>query len=206
MIVRDTPLQYPLQGADAVATAAPALAAAVLGFFVITLDAVVVSVALPSIRRDFGGGITGLQWVVDGYTLMFAALLLSAGAFSDRIGARRAFVAGFVLFITASAVCGVAPSLGALVLARFLQGTAAAAMMPTSMALISQAFPDPARRARGCALGDGCRGSLFLRSGARRLPDSDLLAADLLHQPACRRAGAPVADADRTIAAPIGPI
>ena len=58
----------------------PALAAAVLGFFVITLDAVVVNVALPSIRRDLGGGITGLQWVVDGYTLMFAALLLSAGA------------------------------------------------------------------------------------------------------------------------------
>ncbi len=70
------------------------LAAAVLGFFMITLDAVVVNVALPSIRRDLGGGITGLQWVVDGYTLMFAALLLSAGALSDRIGARRAFAAG----------------------------------------------------------------------------------------------------------------
>src|SRR5437879_9258186 len=64
------------------------LAAAVLGFFVITLDAVVVNVALPSIRGDFGGGITGLQWLVDGYTLMFAALLLWAGALSDRIGAR----------------------------------------------------------------------------------------------------------------------
>jgi hypothetical protein len=60
------------------------LAAAVLGFFVIALDAVVVNVALPSIRRDLGGGITGLQWVVDGYILMFAALLLSAGALSDR--------------------------------------------------------------------------------------------------------------------------
>ena len=60
------------------------LAAAVLGFFMITLDAVVVNVALPSIRSELGGGITGLQWVVDGYTLMFAALLLSAGALSDR--------------------------------------------------------------------------------------------------------------------------
>src|SRR4051794_9944008 len=63
-----------------------ALAAAVLGFFVVTLDAVVVNVALPSMRRDLGGGITGLQWVVDGYTLVFAALLLSAGSLSDRLG------------------------------------------------------------------------------------------------------------------------
>src|SRR6516165_11582218 len=65
------------------------LAAAVLGFFMITLDAVVVNVALPSIRAGLGGGLTGLQWVVDGYTLMFAALLLSAGSLSDRSGAAR---------------------------------------------------------------------------------------------------------------------
>src|SRR5436853_1279974 len=82
------------------------LAAAVLGFFVITLDAVVVNVALPSIRGDFGGGITGLSWVVDGYTLMFAALLLWAGALSDRIGGRRAFGAGLSVFVAASASCG----------------------------------------------------------------------------------------------------
>ena len=69
------------------------LAAAVLGFFVITLDAVVVNVALPSIRGDLGGGVTGLQWVVDGYVLTFAALLLTAGALSDRVGARRALAA-----------------------------------------------------------------------------------------------------------------
>src|SRR4051812_15726219 len=69
----------------------PALAAAVLGFFVVTLDAVVVNVALSSIRDGLGGGITGLQWVVDGYTLMFAALLLLSGSLADRIGARRAF-------------------------------------------------------------------------------------------------------------------
>jgi hypothetical protein len=66
------------------------LAAALLGFFVITLDAVVVNVALPSIGHEFGASVAGLQWIVDGYTLMFAALLLSAGSLSDRIGARRA--------------------------------------------------------------------------------------------------------------------
>src|SRR4051812_49899271 len=71
-----------------------ALGAAVLGFFVVTLDAVVVNVALPSIRGELGGGITDLQWGGDGYTLMFAALLLSAGALSDPFGARRAVGAG----------------------------------------------------------------------------------------------------------------
>jgi MFS transporter, DHA2 family, methylenomycin A resistance protein len=129
-----------------------ALAAAVLGFFIVTFDAVVVNVALPSIRADLGGGIAGLQWVVDGYTLMFAALLLAAGAFSDRTGARRAFTVGVVVFSAASAACGLAPGLGALIAARFVQGSAAAVMMPASMALIGQAYPDPSRRARAVAV------------------------------------------------------
>jgi EmrB/QacA subfamily drug resistance transporter len=124
----------------------------VAGFFMITLDAVVVNVALPSIRGELGGGITGLQWVVDGYTLMFAALLLSAGALADRAGARRAFGAGLWVFLAASAACGLAPSLAALVAARFVQGTAAAMMMPSSMALIGQTYPEPARRARAVAV------------------------------------------------------
>ena len=85
-----------------------------LGFFIVTLDALVVSVALPAIGHDLGGGITGLQWVVDGYTLMFAALLLSAGALSDRIGARPALGAGLATFVAASAACGLAPQLGVL--------------------------------------------------------------------------------------------
>ena len=128
-----------------------ALSAALLGFFVVTLDAVVVNVTLPSIRSDLGGGVAGLQWVVDGYTLMFAALLLTAGSLSDRLGARRAFGSGLVIFVLASVACGLAPTLGFLIAARFVQGTAAAAMMPASMALIRQAFPDP--KARGRAVG-----------------------------------------------------
>ena len=128
------------------------LAAALLGFFVVTLDAVIVNVALPDIRRELAGGMSGLQWVVDGYTLMFAALLLSAGSLSDRLGARRAFGAGMVLFVLASAACGLAPTLPALVAARLVQGSAAAALMPASMALVSQAYPDPARRARALGL------------------------------------------------------
>ena len=90
--------------------------------------------------------------MVDGYTLMFAALLLSAGSLSDRVGARRAFGAGLAVFVVASAACGLAPSIGGLVAARFVQGAAAAVMMPSSMALIGQAYPDPARRARAVAV------------------------------------------------------
>ncbi|AEK42271.1 MFS transporter [Amycolatopsis mediterranei] len=128
------------------------LAAALLGFFVVTLDAVIVNVALPAIRADLGGGITGLQWVVDGYTLLFAAFLLSAGSLTDRIGAKRAFGLGVGMFVLSSLACGVAPALPALVVCRFLQGAAAALVMPSSMALIGQAFPDPARRARAVAV------------------------------------------------------
>lgn len=128
------------------------LAVAVIGFFVITFDAVVVNVALPSIRSGLGGGIAGLQWVVDGYTLTFAALLLTAGAICDRVGARRAFGVGLVVFAGASLARGLAPGLEWLVLARFVQGAAAAAMMPASMALIGQAYPVGASRARAVAI------------------------------------------------------
>jgi EmrB/QacA subfamily drug resistance transporter len=140
------------------------LAAALLGFFVVTVDAVVVNVALPSIRDDLGGGISGLQWVVDGYTLMFAGLLLTSGAVADRVGARRAFGFGLALFVAASIGCGLAPSMGVLVLARFVQGSAAAIMMPASMALIGQAYPDADRR--GWAVGMWAMGGAIASSSA----------------------------------------
>ncbi len=128
------------------------LDAALLGFFLISLDALIVTVALPDIGRSLGGGMSGLQWVVDGYTLVFAALMLSADAVSDRIGARRAYGGGLVLFALASAACGLAPGLGALVAARLVQGGAAALMTPASLALVRQGFPDQAKRARAIAV------------------------------------------------------
>ncbi len=81
-----------------------------LGYFMVILDATVVNVALPSLGRDLGGGVSGLQWVVDGYTLVFAGLLLSAGSLGDLLGGRRVFEAGLWLFTLASAACGLAPS------------------------------------------------------------------------------------------------
>ncbi|MFH8655179.1 MFS transporter [Streptomyces afghaniensis] len=131
---------------------AAALGAALLGFFVITLDALVVNVALPSIRDSLGGGITGLQWVVDGYTLMFAALLLSAGSLTDRLGARRTFGAGVTVFALASVACGLAPNLGVLIVARLVQGAGAAVIVPSSLALIREAFPDAGKRAKAISL------------------------------------------------------
>ncbi|OUD02915.1 MFS transporter [Streptomyces swartbergensis] len=133
-------------------SATAALVAAVLGFFVITLDVSGVNVALPAVGHDIGGSLSGLQWVADSYTLMFAALMLSAGAFSDAVGARRAYGWGIAVFTLASLACAVAPTLGALTAARVVQGGAAAVMVPASLALIRQAFPDPDARARGIAL------------------------------------------------------
>lgn len=128
------------------------LIACTLVFFVITLDAVIVNVALPSIRTELGGGIGDLQWIVDGYTLMFAALLLSCGSLSDRIGAKRLLAAGMALFVLASIACGIAPGMGILIIARFVQGAAAAAMMPASMALLNHAYPVPKDRTRAVAI------------------------------------------------------
>ncbi|MGW1048439.1 MFS transporter [Streptomyces sp. NPDC001118] len=133
-------------------SATAALVAAVLGFFVITLDVSGVNVALPAVGHDLGGSLSGLQWVADSYTLMFAALMLSAGALSDAVGARRAFGWGLGVFTLASLACGLAPTIGALTAARVVQGSAAAVMVPASLALIRQAFPDPDARARGIAL------------------------------------------------------
>jgi DHA2 family methylenomycin A resistance protein-like MFS transporter len=117
----------------------------------LSLDATAVNVALPGIGRTLGGTTAGLQWVVDAYTLMFAALLISAGALSDRFGARRLFGIGLAAFMIASAACGLAPALGLLIGGRAVQGCAAAIMLPASLALVRQAFPDPARRARAIA-------------------------------------------------------
>ncbi|KOV69742.1 MFS transporter [Streptomyces sp. MMG1121] len=132
---------------------APALtlAAAMLGSALITLDATVVNVALPAIGSSLGGGMSGLQWVVDAYTLAFAALMLSTGAFSDRTGASRAYALGITVFTLASAACGLAPDLPVLIGARAVQGVGAAVVLPASLALVRQAYPDPVRRARAVA-------------------------------------------------------
>jgi EmrB/QacA subfamily drug resistance transporter len=112
------------------------IAAAVLGSGIALLDGTVVNVALPTIGREFGAGLTGQQWILDGYLLTLSALLLSGGAAGDRYGRRRVFVSGLVVFTAASLACGLAPSVGWLIGARLVQGIGAAALVPGSLALI----------------------------------------------------------------------
>ncbi len=107
------------------------LLATVLGSGLAAIDATVVGIALPTIGRDFHAGLTSLQWIVTGYTLMLAGLLLVGGALGDRYGRRKIFVVGVVWFALASLLCGVAPNAGALIVARLLQGTGAALLTPT---------------------------------------------------------------------------
>src|SRR5205807_7106253 len=131
--------------------------ATVLGSGVAFLDGTVVNVALPAIARDFHAGLAGLQWTLDGYLLTLGSLLLVGGSLGDLYGRRRVFVTGRVAFTTASLVCGVAPSIGALVAARAVQGVGGALLVPGSLALISASF-DPDDRSRAVGAWSGLAG------------------------------------------------
>ncbi len=132
------------------------LLATVLGSGLAALDATVVNVALPAIGRELGGGVGGLQWVVDGYLLTLAALILLGGSLGDRLGRRRIFVIGAVWFALASLLCGLAPNLPLLIAARALQGVGGALLTPGSLALIEASFiPEDRGRAVGAWSGLG---------------------------------------------------
>ena len=124
------------------------LAAAGVGFVVVLLDVSVVNVALEALLRSFATDVSGLQWVVNAYTLAFASLLLTTGSLGDRFGAKRIFIAGFAVFTLASIACGVATSLTLLVAARAVQGIGAALLVPNSLSMLRQAFPDTEQRSR----------------------------------------------------------
>ena len=126
------------------------IAASVLGSGIAFLDGTVVNVALPAIGRDLDSGLAGLQWTIDGYLLTLGALLLLGGSLGDLYGRRRMFVVGLVAFTAASALCGIAPSMGALVGARALQGVGGALLVPGSLALLAASF---APEDRGKAVG-----------------------------------------------------
>lgn len=108
------------------------IVATALGSGVAFLDGSVVTLALPAIGRDLGGGFALAQWVVDGYLLTLGALLLLGGALGDRLGRRRVFLAGLVVFTAASLACGLATSGAALIVARLVQGAGGALLVPGS--------------------------------------------------------------------------
>lgn len=109
------------------------------------VDITIVLVALPDVSRDLGTSFEDVQWIVDAYALALAAFLLNAGALADRIGRRRVFTVGLVLFGVASVLCGVAGSPETLIAARALQGLGGAVLLATALAIIGHDFPGPDR-------------------------------------------------------------
>ena len=126
-----------------------------LAMFMVLLDNTVVNVALPSISEDVGTSVSGLQWIVNAYTLLFASLMLTAGTLGDLYGRKRVVVGGLALFTLASVLCGLAPSVELLVAARALQGGGAAALLPTTLAIITATFPDDRERAQAIGIWAG---------------------------------------------------
>ena len=140
------------------------LAAMSLGYGVVQLDVTIVNTALNSIGTSLGGGVSELQWVVSTYTIAFAALILTAGALGDRLGAKKIFMAGFSIFTAASLACALAPTSAALIAARAVQGIGAAILVPNSLALLNHAYPND--KERGRAVGFWAAGaSLALTAG-----------------------------------------
>ena len=128
------------------------LAICCMSLFIVGIDNTAVNVALPSIQRDLKAPVSGLQWTIDAYTLTLASGLILAGSLGDRFGRRKVFMSGTSLFVVGSALCALAPNLGALVGARALQGVGGAMMNPVAMSIITNVFTDAKDRAKAIGL------------------------------------------------------
>src|SRR5882757_5243141 len=118
------------------------LAVTSIGLFMASLDLFIVNIAFPDLSRSFDDvSLSSLSWVLNGYAIVFAALLVPAGRIADRVGRKRVFITGLLTFSFASALCAVAPSIPFLVAARVLQAAGAAMMIPTTLGLLLPAFP-----------------------------------------------------------------
>src|ERR1700761_8298002 len=149
-----SPVSHTTQSAVAAQSAgrsrAWTLAIVSIGLFMVVLDNLVVSVALPSIRRELGASIQSLEWTVNAYVLSYAVLLLTGAALGDRFGRRRMFAFGIGLFTLSSAAAALAGSADLLIAARALQGVGAAIATPLTLTLLAEAFP---QERRGVAIG-----------------------------------------------------
>lgn len=128
------------------------MVAVCFGWFMVIVDATIVNVALPSLGRQFSASVSGLQWVVDAYVVVFAGLLLSTGWLGDRLGGVRVLRIGLIVFAAGSALCGLAPGLAPLIAFRVVQGVGAALLVPASLSLIQANYDDRRSRARAIAL------------------------------------------------------
>ncbi len=123
------------------------LAICCMSLLIVSLDNTVLNVALPSIQKDLHASVAGLQWTIDGYTLVLASLLMLAGSTADRIGRKRVFMAGLVVFTIGSVLCSLAPNLASLVAFRMVQAVGGSMLNPVAMSIITNTFTDPGARA-----------------------------------------------------------
>jgi EmrB/QacA subfamily drug resistance transporter len=137
------------------------LAVACVATAMLMLDIAVINTAIPKIAKDLHAGLSGVQWVIDAYTLTLAATVLTAGSLADRFGRKRSFIAGLTLFTASSLACGLAGSIVALDVARAVQGVGAAIMFATALALIGDAFPSAKERAGALAIYGATIGASF---------------------------------------------
>ncbi|HTA12901.1 MAG TPA: MFS transporter, partial [Solirubrobacteraceae bacterium] len=124
------------------------LAICCMSLLIVAMDNTIVNVALPSIRHDLHAPLSGLQWTIDAYVIVIASLLLLSGSTADRLGRRRIFQVGLLLFVLGSLLCSLAPSLDFLIGARALQGIGGSMLNPVAMSIITNVFTDPRERAR----------------------------------------------------------
>src|SRR5437763_11910277 len=123
-----------------------------MSLLIVGLDTTIVNVALPAIHRDLHASVSGLQWTIDAYTLVLASLLMLAGSTADRLGRRRIFQIGLLVFSAGSLLCGLAPSLNALVAARVLQAVGGSMLNPVAMSIVRNTFEDPRERAHAIGM------------------------------------------------------
>jgi EmrB/QacA subfamily drug resistance transporter len=133
-----------------------------LGVLIAQVDTSVVNLALKEIGVSLGAGVTALQWVVDAYNFVYASLLLTAGTLADLYGRRRIFALGIALFTLGSLLCGLAPNAAALVIGRAVAGLGAALEIPTSLAILTVAYPDTKERAQALGVWASCNGIAFI--------------------------------------------
>ena len=134
------------------------LAICCMSLFIVGIDSTIVNVALPDIGRDFHAPVSGLQWTIDAYTLVLAALLMLSGSTADRLGRRRVFQVGLALFTIGSLLCSLAPGLGWLVAFRMVQAVGGSMLNPVAMSIITNTFTEPSDRARAIGVWGGVFG------------------------------------------------
>ena len=134
------------------------IGATCFGLFMVMLDNTVVNLALPTIQRELGSGLSGLQWIVDAFVLLLASLMLTGGTLGDLYGRKRLFMTGVVIFTGGSLFCALSPSVETLIAGRAIQGVGAAVMMPSTLAILTNTFQDPKERAQAIGIWAGVSG------------------------------------------------